>query len=109
MIDLQAFIEFLTKDELISDFTGKVVANFNEVHKRLREQLKIETATAVQARDLFISQHPDDDDTNAVPKQIIDFNYDYSFAHFIRVLNESYRNHFHVTVSRWMTNLTSTF
>jgi hypothetical protein len=90
MLDLKAFVHFIFEDEAIEDFTGKVLGGFQIMQDRYIEQLKAETKTAVEIKNDLIKLFPSLDDSNA-ERQGLDFRWEYTFAYFEKVLNESYR------------------
>lgn len=93
MLDLKQFLEFLTEDELIKDFTAKLT---NEVVHRAQDyanQLQKEKLMAIEIKEALLEKHPELDDTNLPPPNVLGsfHEYEYSFANFNGVVERSQR------------------
>src|SRR5262245_60336283 len=64
MLDLQQFIKFLTEDELVKDFTGKILNDIEQKCLQYQSQLQSETLEAIEIKKALIKCYPDIDDSN---------------------------------------------
>src|SRR5262245_27139526 len=64
MLDLQQFIKFLTEDELVKDFTGKIKKDSEQKSLQYQRQLQRETLEAIEIKKALANKYPDIDDSN---------------------------------------------
>ena len=67
MLDLKAFLEYLSQDDLIRPFVDKIIHQINAEYERYLKQLQKETETAVQLKESFIAAYPDLDGIGPPP------------------------------------------
>src|SRR5437763_11867403 len=84
MLDLKGFIEFINEDELISDFTNKLIQQLNARGEQYRKKLEQEKAIAIEIKDAMLQAHPEIDDSIKIRENIMDMSWEYSFAAFSR-------------------------
>lgn len=92
MLDLKGFMEFINEDELISDFTGKLVQQLNARGEQYRQKLEEEKALAIEIKDAMVKAYPGIDDSNRTREGIADMSWAYSLAAFNKIAAESYRS-----------------
>jgi len=90
MLDLQQFIKFITEDELVKDFTGKILHDSEQKFLQYQSQLQRETLEAIEIKKALVNKYPDIDDSNiSSPKpNHSPIEYKRSFANFDDIVNK---------------------
>src|SRR5215475_12720548 len=90
MLDLQQFIKFLTEDELVKDFTGKILNDSDQKFLQYQSQLQRETLEVIEIKKALVNKYPDIDDSNiSSPKpNHSPIEYKRSFANFDDIVNK---------------------
>jgi hypothetical protein len=90
MLDLQQFIKFLTEDELVKDFTGKILNDSEQKSLQYQSQLQRETLEAIEIKKALVDKHPGIDDSNMPSPEPDHSQIEYigSFANFDGIVNK---------------------
>jgi len=90
MLDLQQFIKFLTEDELVKDFTGKILNDSDQKFLQYQSQLQRETLEVIEIKKALVNKYPDIDDSNMPSPEPnhSPIEYKRSFANFDDIVNK---------------------
>src|SRR5262245_42087110 len=90
MLDLQQFIKFIIEDELVKDFTGKILHDSEQKSLQYQSQLQRETLEAIEIKKALANKYPDIDDSNipAPEPNYSQIEYKRSFANFDDIVNK---------------------
>jgi hypothetical protein len=94
MLDLQQFIKFLTEDELVKDFTGKIFNDIEQKSLQYQSQLQRETLEAIEIKEALVNNYPDIDDSNIPSPEPNHSQIEHmrSFANFDGIVNKQGAN-----------------
>src|SRR5262245_49991658 len=90
MLDLQQFIKFIIEDELVKDFTGKILNDSEQKSLQYQSQLQRETLEAIEIKKALVNKYPDIDDSNMPSPEPnhSPIEYKRSFANFDDIVNK---------------------
>jgi hypothetical protein len=109
MLDLKGFMGFINEDELVSDFTSKLVNGANARGRLYKEQLEKEKALAAELKEVMVKTYPVIDDSNRTQQGIADIMWEYSFAASIKLLPSLIGLASPLSTTSWTTTPTSLF